>query len=141
MAAISVTAAQIAEVDPIKATIRNYITGVALTKGQAVYIVPATGKLALADGNGSGTKQFRGVALDAGGVGAAVRVLEAGDCYGFDLSGLNYDDPVYLSDTAGSLDTAAGTVTVYCGRVAPLTDASLTKVLRVAVRLDGADWA
>lgn len=142
MTAISVTAAQVAEVDPIKAGIHNYITGVALTKGQAVYVVAATGKLALADANGTGTKQFRGIALDAGGVDAGVRVLESGDVYGFDLSGLNYDAPVYLSATAGSLDTAADIVTVYCGRVGALTDSpTLTKVLRVAVRLDGADWA
>ena len=141
MTAIALTAAQISVVDPIKATIRNYITGVAITRGVPVYIVGSTGKLAIADGNGSGTKQVRGVTLDAGGVGAGIRVLEYGDVYGYDLSGLDYDAIVYLSDTAGSLDTAAGTVTVIIGRVAPMTDAALTKVLRVQTMISKADWA
>jgi hypothetical protein len=141
MTAISVTAAQVAPVDPEKATIRNYIAKVALTKGVPVFIDGTTGKIDIADGNGSGTKQFRGITLDAGGAGAGIRVIEEGDVYGFDLSGLNYDALVYVSDTAGSLDTAAGTVTVNVGRVAPMSDASLTKVLRVATRISGADWA
>lgn len=140
MTVITVTAAQVAPVDPSKASIRNYIAGVALTKGVPVYIDGTTGKVNIADANGSGTKQFRGITLDAAGAGQAVRVLEAGDVYGFTLSGA-YDSIVYLSDTAGSLDDAAGTVTVICGRVAPMSDNSLTKVLRVATRLDGADWS
>jgi hypothetical protein len=141
MTAITLTASQISAVDPIKATIRNYITGVAVTRGVPVYIVGSTGKLAIADGNGSGTKQFRGITLDAGGIGAGIRVLEYGDVYGYDLSGLDYDAVVYISDTAGSLDTAAGTVTVIVGRVAPMSDQALTKVLRVQTQLAKADWA
>ena len=141
MTAITLTAAQISVVDPIKAVIRNYVTGVAVTRGVPVYVVGSTGKLAIADGNGSGTKQVRGVTLDAGGIGAGIRVLEYGDVFGYDLSGLDYDAVVYLSDTAGSLDTATGTVTVIIGRVAPMTDAALTKVLRVQTMISKADWA
>ena len=140
MTAIALTAAQISVVDPIKAVIRNYIAGVALTRGVPVYVDGTTGKLGIADGNGSGTKQVRGITLDAGGAGAGIRVLEYGDVFGYTLTG-NYDDPVYLSDTAGSLDTAAGTVTVIVGRVAPMTDAALTKVLRVQTMISKADWA
>ena len=141
MTAITLTAAQISAVDPIKATIRNYIAKVALTKGVPVFIDGTTGKIDIADGNGSGTKQFRGITLDAGGIGAGIRVLEDGDVYGYDLSGLSYDAVVYISDTAGSLDTAAGTVTVIVGRVAPMSDQALTKVLRVQTQLSKADWA
>lgn len=141
MAAITLTAARISVVDPIKATIRNYIAKVALTRGVPVFIDPTTGKIDIADGNGAGTKQCRGITLDAGGVGAGIRVLEYGDVYGYDLSGLNYDAPVYVSDTAGSLDTAAGTVTVIVGRVAPMSDQALEKVLRVQTMISKADWA
>ena len=141
MTAIALTAAQISVVDPIKAVIRNYIAGVALTRGVPVYVDGTTGKLGIADGNGSGTKQVRGITLDAGGAGAGIRVLEYGDVFGYTISGLDYDAVVYLSDTAGSLDTAAGTVTVIVGRVAPMTDAALTKVLRVQTMISKADWA
>lgn len=141
MTVIALTAAQISMVDPIKDHPHNYIAGVALTRGVPVYVDGTTGKLGIADGNGSGTKQVRGITLDAGGVGAGIRVLADGDVYGYDLSGLAYDAPVYLSDTAGSLDTAAGTVTVIVGRVAPMSDQALTKVLRVQTMISKADWA
>ena len=141
MTAITLTADRIAPVDPIKAQIEPYITGVAVTKGVPVYVDGTTGKLGICDGNGSGTKQFRGITLNAGGVGAGINVLSEGDMYGFDLSGLSYDAPVYISDTAGSLDTGAGTVTVIVGRVRPMSDADRGKVLRVSVRWNGADWA
>ena len=36
---------------------------------------------------------------------------------GYDLSALDYDDPVYLSDTDGRLSDTAGTVSVLVGRV------------------------
>ena len=36
---------------------------------------------------------------------------------GFDLSAMNYDAPVYLSDIDKKLDTAAGTVSTVVGRV------------------------
>jgi hypothetical protein len=102
--------------------------------------VAATGKVAPADANGSGTIQVRGIALNGGGAGQAIDVLQDGECYGFSLSGLNYDAAVYLSNTAGALGTAAGSTSAVCGRVAALSDSSLTKVLRVFVQWE-ADWA
>jgi hypothetical protein len=73
--------------------------------------------------------------LNAAGAGQAVSVLVRGHVYGFTVSGMNGDALAYLSDTAGYLDTANGTMTVNCGRVTCLTDASLTKVLYIC-----ADW-
>lgn len=139
MTAVSYTAAQIGIVDPQKSRVKSYIAGATITKGQPVYIVPSTGKVDLADANGSGTKQFRGIALNGGGAGQAIDVLEDGEVYGFSLSG-NYDSLVYVADSVGTYADAAGTVTVPVGRVVPLSDGSLTKVLRVFVKRD-ADWA
>lgn len=140
MTALTVTAAQVGVIDPTKSTIKSYMTVAAITRGQAVYQTTA-GLAGVADANGSGTKQFRGIALKTVGAGEPVDVLEDGEVFGFDLSGLDYDALVYLSDTAGSLDTAAGTVSVACGRVNALTDTpTLTKVLRVFVRRE-ADWS
>jgi len=127
MADITVTAAQVGLVDPLKATVKSYVALEAITKGQAVCIDATYGKVVPADENDAGHLQFRGIALNAAGIGGAVDVVEDGELYGFTLAG-DYDSIVYLSATAGAL---ADSGSVICGRVAPLTDASLTKVLRV----------
>lgn len=140
MADIAVTAANVGLVDPIKSVVKSYIAAAAIAKGQAVY-QNTSGKTDLADANGSGTLQFRGIALNAAAAGGAVDVCEDGELYGFDLSGLNYDARVYLSNTAGALADAAGGTTVVCGRVNALTDhPTLTKVLRVFVNR-ATEWA
>ena len=133
MADITVTAAKVAPVFPEKAEIFDMIAVEAITKGQAVYQTTA-GKAGVADANASGKQQFRGIALNAAAAGSAVSVLKKGHVSGFTLSG-NYDSLAYLSDTAGALADAAGTMTVNCGRVMALTDKDLTKVLYV-----DADW-
>lgn len=141
MTAIAVTPAQVALVHPKKTSqnIRSYIASVAITKGQAVYIT-TTGKAALCDANGSGTKQFRGIALKSVDAGSAVDVLHDGELYGFGVSALNVDALIYASNTPGGLDTAAGSTTIAAGRVVALTDSpTLTKVLRVFTRWE-ADW-
>ena len=60
-------------------------------------------------------------------------MLKKGILAGFTLA--TYEDEVYLSDTAGALDTAPGTLLVKVGRVISLADPSLTEVLYVE-----ADW-
>jgi hypothetical protein len=138
MTALTVTAAQVGLVDPLKATVRSYIATETITAGQAVYIL-TTGKVGVADANGSGKQQFRGIALNGGGAGQAIDVVHDGEVYGFTLGG-NADTLIYLSDTAGALDDGAGTMTVVCGRVQCLSDKALTKVLRVFVQWE-AQWA
>lgn len=137
MAAVTYTAAQIAPVFPEKAVIRSYIATETITKGQPVYIL-TTGKVGIADANGAGKQQFRGVALNGGGAGQAIDVLQEGECYGFSLSG-NANTFVYLSDAA-AYDDGVGTMTVPVGRVVCLSDKDLTKVLRIFVQWE-ADWA
>jgi hypothetical protein len=86
----------------------------------------------VADGNGdSPANRFRGIALKSVAAGQPVPVLVRGVVFGFTVSGLAYDAAVYVSDTAGSLADAAGTTSLVAGRVVPLTDRGLTKVLYV----------
>ena len=135
MADITVTAAQVAVVHPHSAEIFDFIAAEAITAGQAVYQTTA-GKVGVADANVAGKQQFRGIALKSVGAGQAVSVLKKGTLAGFDLSSLNRDAILYLSDTAGAMaDAASATKTVNCGRVISLSDSSLTKCLFVQ-----ADW-
>ena len=138
MGDITVTAALVGLVDPQKAVVRSYIAYETITKGQAVYIT-TSGTVGVADANDSGMEQFRGIALNGAGAGQAVDVCHEGELYGFTLAG-NADSLVYLSNTVGALATAAGAMTVGCGRVECLADKSLTKVLRVTTHWK-ADWA
>lgn len=139
MSAVALTAAQIAPVFADDCEIRTYIAGATITAGQAVYL-NSSGDIDLADGNGSGTKQFKGIALNGGGTGQAIDVLRRGEVYGYTLTSIAYDALLYVSDTAGGLDTAAGTVTVQVGRVSCLSDASRTKVLFVDADMHR-DWS
>jgi len=134
MADITVTAAQVAACFPDKAEIIDMIAAETITAGQAIF-QDTNGKANLADANASGEQQFRGIALNGGGAGQAISVLKRGHVYGFTVSGMNCDAIAYLSDTAGALADAHGTMTVNAGRVTALTDASLTKVLYI-----DADW-
>lgn len=136
MTVITLTAAKVAAAHPQHAELYPAIPGEAVTKGLALYRIAATGKYGIADANVSGKQQFRGVAVEAGGADQGISILKRGALFGYDLSGLAYDDPVYLSDTAGAFDTAAGTLSVICGRVIALTDKGIrTKVLYIE-----ADW-
>lgn len=134
MTDIALTAAQIAPVDPDEAQIFDFIAAATITAGQAVYITSA-GKVNLADANGSGTLQFRGIALRGGAAGQAIPVLKRGRVYGFTVSAVAYDAALFLSDTAGALGDSAGSTSINAGRVVPLSDSNLTKVVYIE-----ADW-
>lgn len=131
MGDIAVTAAQVAVCFPEKAEIFPAIAAETVTAGQALYLAASTGKVGLADEDASAEKSYVfGVALNGGGAGQAIDVLRRGHVYGFTVSGLNYALPVSLSNTAGALlDTGATTNIV--GRVVPLSNSDLTKVLFV----------
>ena len=134
MSAITVTAAQVAELYPFK-EIYSLEAAEAITKGQAVY-VNSNGKAALADASAAGTLNLVAIALNSVGAGQPVSVLKAGFVAGATLTGLAYGDPVYVSDTAGGLDTAAGTVSKVIGRVAPVNQAgNIQKALYIQ-----SDW-
>lgn len=132
MAAITITADDVAVLYPRFAEIYDFVAAAAITAGQAVYLTSA-GTVNLADANGSGTLQLLGVALNGAGAGQAVSVLKRGFVAGYTVSGMAYDDVAYLSNTAGGLDTAAGGSTIIVGRVKATSDSSYTKVLYVEV--------
>ena len=134
MADITVTAAKIGVVYPEKAEIFDFVAAATITAGQALY-QDSAGKVNIADANGSGTLQFRGIALNGGGAGQAISVLKKGHCYGFTVTSQSYDAALFLSNTAGSLADAAGATSINCGRVVSLPDSSLTKVVYIE-----ADW-
>jgi len=131
MGDIALTAAKIAAVFPEKCEIFSGTAGVTITAGQAVYFIIASGKLGLADENADAEHSACvGIALNGGGAGQAIDVLRKGHVYGFTVSGLAYALPVSLSNTAGAL-LDDGTATGLVGRIEPLNDADLTKVLYV----------
>lgn len=117
---------------PEKAKIKPVVANETVANGQPAYLA-STGKYGLADANAAGKQQFRGIFLQAAGAGQGTAILERGAIGGFDVSGLAYDALVYLSDTVGKLADAAGTMTVPVGRVVPMSDSDLTKVIEIDV--------
>lgn len=142
MAAVALTASKIAVVDGIHNIILPYVANVALTAGLPVYLM-TTGKVAIADANGSGLQQFLGINMTAVGAGEVASILEEGGVAGFTLTSLNAGARVYLSDTVGEYADAAGTMTVVVGQVRPITTvAAATTDKYLYVRSDPARiWA
>lgn len=102
-------------------------TAEVVSPGQAARLDTSNGKLTKA--NGATAPEARVLGIATGGVaniaGQPVTAIKKGVIDGYDLSGLAYDAPVYLSDTDGALDTAAGTVSTVVGRVIPGTSTTL----------------
>lgn len=136
MANLAVTAAQVALTDPQHAETYDFqpMPDVTFAPGEAAYIDPTTGLIGKADANDAGKEQFAGVVVSIRGKG--VTLLKQGRVYGYDLSGLSYFAPVYLSDDAGKLADATGTLPVLAGKVVPITEAGR----RVKVLYVDADW-
>lgn len=130
MTAITIASTGVTEVFTDKNDVFQLIAAEAIIAGQPVYQTTA-GKAGIADANAAGKQQVRGIALYDCAAGKPCAILRRGYLSGYALSGVAYDGPVFLSDTAGSLDDAAGTLSVNVGRVEALTDPDLTKVLFV----------
>lgn len=128
MAVITVDAAKVAPIDPGQSEIYPMVPAAAVARGDVAYL-DSNGKAAAASGAAAGTTKTTGIVLESAGVRQGVSVLRRGKVAGFDVSGMAYGALVYLSDTAGKLDTAAGTVSVVVGKVVPMSDSDLTKVL------------
>lgn len=130
MADLTVTAANVSRAYPDTDETFDVIAGAAITEGQPFYI-DSNGEAQLGDASAAGTAQIRGIALSAGQAKQVISAIKRGWLEGMGISGLAYDARVYLSDTAGSLADAAGTVSVTVGRVLPATDSDRTKLLYV----------
>lgn len=126
MAVVAVNGALVRPVLPETAEIIDGIAGAAVTAGQAVYW-NTSGNLVLSNAGAAGTAKFAGIALNTVGIGQAVSVLKRGYLAGYTLTQA-YGAKLYLSNTAGAVDDAAGTVSVLIGAVAAMSDASRTKV-------------
>lgn len=135
MTDLALTAAQIARVHPEQDEVYDMIAAATITAGAALYITSA-GTVDLYDSNGSGTLQFCGIALNGGGAGSAIGVLKRGAVYGYTISGLAYFAPVYGSNSVGLLADSAGSSSNVVGRVMPLSDSNLTKVLYINAQWD-----
>ena len=109
----------------------NVTTTMSGVAGHALYQDPTTGGYGLAKAAASGTAGFRGIALEDFLVSGCISMLRRGHLYGYVLTGMSYDDPVYLSNTEGMLDTAAGDVSVIVGRVVSVNDPSKEKVIYI----------
>lgn len=97
----------------------------AVTAGQAVRLDTSTGKFTKANGSSSGEARIYGLATKTVAAGEPVTAIRKGVMDGYALTALDYDAPVYLSDTDGTLADAAGTVSVAVGRVIPATGTTL----------------
>ena len=108
-------------IDPELCKIISVIAAAAVTIGQPAYQT-TSGTFGVADANGSGTLQFRGIYLRAAAAGDVVPLLIEGPVSCYDVSGATPEAPLYLSDTAGSIATSAGSTTIVVGRVFKLPD-------------------
>lgn len=97
----------------------------AITAGMVMRLDTATGKFTKANGTAAGEARGKWIATKTVAAGEAVTGIENGVMDGYDLAALDYDAPIYLSDTDGRLADAAGTVSVVIGRVIPGTAATL----------------
>lgn len=89
-------------------------SGVDPADGEAVYLNTA-GALVLSNAVDAGTAKFAGIVLRK--QGRAYSVCRKGILAGFGVSALNVGAKLYLSNTAGALADAAGTVSKVAGVV------------------------
>lgn len=132
MADITRTKERVSIIFPLLAEVYQAKTAVAVEAGQWGFFDATDGTIKLADASGAGTALPHVLILETKGAGEAVSVLKRGHVAGFDLDALNYWVQPKLSDTAGEMADAAGTVdTNIPARVVPMTDGAMTKVLYV----------
>lgn len=91
--------------------------GEAVTAGQVARIDTTSGKPTLANGTVAAEARAFGVCASPTASNVGVTLIRRGILDGYDLSALDFDAPIYLSDTDGALSTTAGTVSVIAGRV------------------------
>lgn len=94
--------------------------GVAIAAGQSVIRDATTGRWILADASAAGTANAYGMAVKTVPAGMAVTAVRRGVIEGFNLDDQDYDEQIFLSDTAGGIADASGTVSAVVGRVMPV---------------------
>lgn len=137
MADLTVTAANLRELDAVEGRRIPMIAGATIAKGQVVYR-GTNGRAALALGDDVDTAKPVGIATTSVVAGQAFEALFWGRLVGYDLAALDPGATVYLSAaTAGAIDGAAvagaGNVSVPLGTVHTMTDVAGTKFLFVDI--------
>ena len=107
-----------------------------ITAGMAVRLDTTNGKWTKANGTSTAEARVWGVATRTAKSGLPLTAIRKGVMDGFDLSALDYDAPVYLSDTDGRLSTVAGTTSVVMGRVIPATSTTLGTAYDKILQID-----
>lgn len=103
--------------------------------GEAVRFT-STGAVTPANGTTATEANFQGIAtIESDRIGKAITVVRDGILdIGEALAGLAPGDPIYLSDTDGTLATSTGTTNVVVGRVEPGNANGTTADLLLRVR-------
>lgn len=145
MADLTVTAANLRELDAVEGRRIPMIADEAVAKGQAVYR-KTNGRAGLARGNAVGTAKVVGIATSDAVAGGAFEALIWGRLVGYGLGAVNPGATVYLSSaTAGALADAAasgtGNVVAALGTVHTMTDVAGTKFVFVDVPQNAAPAA
>jgi len=89
--------------------------------GEAIRLDTSTGKATPGNATGAAEARVTGIAIETANVANETitivkrGILDLGDA----LDSLDYDAAVYLSNTDGTLGTAAATVSIIVGRVVP----------------------
>ena len=100
----------------------------AITAGMAVKIDVTLGRFTPANGTSAAEARIWGIATQTVVAGMPVTAVRRGYLDGWDFTALAYDAAVFLSDTDGRLDTAAGTISTVVGRVISATGVTLGTV-------------
>ncbi len=115
----------IRRVDALSSQVDFFTLAVDFTAGQ-LGAIDSNGEAVLADADAAGAQQVRFLALSGGSAGQTISGLEKGGIAGFTISQA-YDASLFVSNTAGAIADAAGTLEVKCGIVKSRNDASKTK--------------
>ncbi len=135
MTALTIAAADVRVVKRADEHQHTAPAGEAFNAGQYIRWNPSTGKFELGKATTTAEVGDGHIAEKTAAIGDPVTGLK-GPCLldvGDALSGLNYGDSVYLSDTDGTLADAAGTVSTVVGKVVPGWAGSAKKLLRLVL--------
>jgi len=137
MSDLTITATDVAPVE-----IFEQWTGPAIeafSAGEMVRIDTGTGKVTPANATAAAEARTMGMAISTGDyIGDSVTVVKRGVIdVGDALDALDYDAAIYLSNTDGTLGTAAATTSLIVGRVVPAWGSTTAdKLLHLDVRAD-----
>lgn len=140
MADIALTTADRVHVVGHPETQLTLICSVDVDAGEAVAVVSTStdaGEWVLADASTAAKNRAYGLAARTTKAGLPLTAIRKGRMAGWDFSGQDYDEAIFLSNTAGAIADAAGDVSVAIGRVVPSTAELLAdgygKILEVNV--------